>query len=249
MAPVVGQLISAGSSPLTRGKLDYNRSRGKGNRLIPAHAGKTLGMSVVSRGRRAHPRSRGENRCDPNEKPGTNGSSPLTRGKPGCPPERGRRGRLIPAHAGKTAARAGRHRPGGAHPRSRGENLIPTVMQLSSVGSSPLTRGKQRPGKRPSIVWRLIPAHAGKTNPTARSPTSRTAHPRSRGENRAGVTSWRTPAGSSPLTRGKPGAARRRSRSCRLIPAHAGKTGGQPATSYPMRAHPRSRGENAKAPD
>ena len=50
---------------------------------------------------------------------------------------------------------------------------------------------------------RLIPAHAGKTRPTASTPTRRPAHPRSRGENRG--LRFRRPSddGSSPLTRGK----------------------------------------------
>ena len=52
------------------------------------------------------------------------------------------------------------------------------------------------------------------------------------------------PAGSSPLTRGKPG--RDRDSRCRrgLIPAHAGKTRSAPKPSTACAAHPRSRGEN-----
>ena len=59
----LGQIVAvnAGSSPLTRGKLEGVRRRGRVDRLIPAHAGKTpaskASMSVTA----AHPRSRGEN--------------------------------------------------------------------------------------------------------------------------------------------------------------------------------------------
>ena len=52
----------------------------------------------------------------------SDGSSPLTRGKPDLREVGGTLARLIPAHAGKTEAvecPARRHR---AHPRSRGEN-------------------------------------------------------------------------------------------------------------------------------
>ena len=90
-----------------------------------------------------------------------------------------------------------------AHPRSRGENLIPTVMQLSSVGSSPLTRGKLEDMCGVSLSRGLIPAHAGKTPTGARGPASCRAHPRSRGENRWGRGFAGREAGSSPLTRGK----------------------------------------------
>ena len=53
------------------------------------------------------------------------GSSPLTRGKPSTPPVMWYTDRLIPAHAGKTITGA--------------------LGVISGVGSSPLTRGKQRP--------------------------------------------------------------------------------------------------------
>ena len=50
--------------------------------------------------------------------------------------------------------------------------------------------------------------------------------------------------GSSPLTRGKPPRWGLHYMPGGLIPAHAGKTTGQAQIAGPMRAHPRSRGEN-----
>ena len=71
-----------GSSPLTRGKLPRRlRSRGR-DRLIPAHAGKTLARPRRLYACRAHPRSRGENQDGPRQPQTVPGSSPLTRGKP-----------------------------------------------------------------------------------------------------------------------------------------------------------------------
>ena len=52
------------------------------------------------------------------------------------------------------------------------------------------------------------------------------------------------PAGSSPLTRGKPACTIRRARCIGLIPAHAGKTPKERARGLSQGAHPRSRGEN-----
>ena len=102
VAPVVGQLISAGSSPLTRGKRIAKIAKRRLCRLIPAHAGKTNRKSGTTFGTTAHPRSRGEN-PDPRSRRGDPiGSSPLTRGKR-CALQCTRvRRRLIPAHAGKT---------------------------------------------------------------------------------------------------------------------------------------------------
>ena len=49
--------------------------------LIPAHAGKTSVPRLASSPMTAHPRSRGENSSRSWSRPGTMGSSPLTRGK------------------------------------------------------------------------------------------------------------------------------------------------------------------------
>ena len=95
---------ASGSSPLTRGKRENCYPRLYVERLIPAHAGKTLASSVRASWERAHPRSRGENSTPLWLRTRSVGSSPLTRGKP----EMGRLPRrtpgLIPAHAGKTPA-------------------------------------------------------------------------------------------------------------------------------------------------
>ena len=50
--------------------------------------------------------------------------------------------------------------------------------------------------------------------------------------------------GSSPLTRGKLGLVLHCLGGFGLIPAHAGKTHAGMTTDKPLKAHPRSRGEN-----
>ena len=156
-----------------------------------------------------------------------------------------RRGRrLIPAHAGKTRACRCPRRSRSAHPRSRGENHHPGHPRIRLGGSSPLTRGKHR--THPSIpsALGLIPAHAGKTERELAWGCSKTAHPRSRGENvKATALRGRRP-GSSPLTRGKPPPTPTGATRSRLIPAHAGKTSYAATIVACFAAHPRSRGEN-----
>ena len=71
------------------------------------------------------------------------------------------------------------------------------------------------------------------------------AHPRSRGENARPWCPRHSPAGSSPLTRGKPHHLTLARALLRLIPAHAGKTATGQATFRRLAAHPRSRGENS----
>ena len=172
------------------------------------------------------------------------GSSPLTRGKPvsGAAPHAA--AGLIPAHARKTSTRGNCPSATWAHPRSRGENLASEGESAQDAGSPPLTRGKRQQAGLTLDVLGLIPAHAGKTTSSSASPTTRRAHPRSRGEN----TSWtRRPAGatgSSPLTRGKPPFPVIGRFLLGLIPAHAGKTVWARCARLRGWAHPRSRGEN-----
>ena len=193
-------------------------------RLIPAHAGKTVGLLIRQASEQAHPRSRGENQDENVINLSKQGSSPLTRGKPCLVRRRCQLRRLIPAHAGKTRYRTCRRQPSGAHPRSRGENTAARGDKIAGAGSSPLTRGKLQDAVAKAVTDRLIPAHAGKTQSPARAGTRCWAHPRSRGENAAPREERDALAG--------------------LIPAHAGKTLPVPGKRRRRRAHPRSRGEN-----
>ena len=152
------------------------------------------------------------------------GSSPLTRGKLAHDRHVCSTPGLIPAHAGKTPARQERLALARAHPRSRGENIIPGSYLMRPPGSSPLTRGK-----RSFVAWcgragGLIPAHAGKTVASRRRRRRSWAHPRSRGENHRRSAPNGVKSGSSPLTRGKLDEPLDEVFTSGLIPAHAGKT-------------------------
>ena len=70
-----------------------------------------------------------------------------------------------------------------AHPRSRGENWVVISEHKRGLGSSPLTRGKLCLFGVLIEIYRLIPAHAGKTHAQTGRGHRRGAHPRSRGEN------------------------------------------------------------------
>ena len=155
----------AGSSPLTRGKRSGSSSRVSTSGLIPAHAGKTTTRVIATFSGWAHPRSRGENPGAEHWAGAAPGSSPLTRGKHRRRrPHSAARG-LIPAHAGKTTRTPTISPISRAHPRSRGENVRRSGNRVTSVGSSPLTRGKLHARFFEGLYRRLIPAHAGKTGP------------------------------------------------------------------------------------
>ena len=237
--------MEPGSSPLTRGKPTRRESRPARTWLIPAHAGKTAAATACSKSWGAHPRSRGENIQSAFGPTFSRGSSPLTRGKRAGLTCANPAARLIPAHAGKTATRHTAPRSPTAHPRSRGENERPSPENQAPAGSSPLTRGKLGLCIHRDLLPGLIPAHAGKTGCAQPCPSGAPAHPRSRGENAPMVSVLPFSQGSSPLTRGKPGHHRLLRRESGLIPAHAGKTKPYARTQLRIRAHPRSRGENA----
>ena len=231
-----------GSSPLTRGKPSCTIHCARCIGLIPAHAGKTPTPEPTVDAPVAHPRSRGENMHQRARSDRGRGSSPLTRGKPRPSNGHHPRAGLIPAHAGKTCFPYPSRVSIRAHPRSRGENRFVSKSDNVQSGSSPLTRGKLPCGRLCCRYPGLIPAHAGKTS-TFPTPDSLTrAHPRSRGENLDAIGELVYEAGSSPLTRGKPGFSVGAGLRLGLIPAHAGKTSHPRKTARP---HPRSRGENA----
>ena len=175
--------LCIGSSPLTRGKLHHVSRVNSEHGLIPAHAGKTHGSRRIRQARRAHPRSRGENRGLIQRLGEPQGSSPLTRGKHGLTRPHLSAIGLIPAHAGKTRLSLRPTPPKRAHPRSRGENVLEEIGGDVEKGSSPLTRGKRPRGDRRRRREGLIPAHAGKTPHPRLGLRLRRAHPRSRGEN------------------------------------------------------------------
>ena len=233
-----------GSSPLTRGKPGNRSDQSEVTRLIPAHAGKTTANQYSYNGWEAHPRSRGENGASPSSATGCEGSSPLTRGKPGIGRRCPRLSGLIPAHAGKTPSKPPKKWPPAAHPRSRGENGHLAHPAPHTRGSSPLTRGKRWHSRFRVQPDRLIPAHAGKTCCSTMWGRNFPAHPRSRGENGDALIAAVNPTGSSPLTRGKHPYMGWRHAHRRLIPAHAGKTERGVQVSPWDQAHPRSRGEN-----
>ena len=192
----------------------------------------------------AHPRSRGENARYVSPQASSDGSSPLTRGKPSRRKTPTLNTGLIPAHAGKTVASWRIRQAARAHPRSRGENYRPGHCEHRCDGSSPLTRGKRFGVEVAAVGGGLIPAHAGKTKAAQQMVVNFQAHPRSRGENRAQNAPVRPGVGSSPLTRGKRQKWSVVRIARRLIPAHAGKTARHVCVLLHGGAHPRSRGEN-----
>ena len=172
----------------------------------------------------AHPRVGGENHGLTQLQDAALGSSPRGRGKLHLQIRVEQGERLIPAWAGKTAAR-GQSKPAyGAHPRVGGENCGASLGSGALLGSSPRGRGKPERTTNATKAAGLIPAWAGKTAPHVEHRGRSWAHPRVGGENTGPRFRHARIRGSSPRGRGKRQVLERRRQARRLIPAWAGKT-------------------------
>ena len=112
------------------------------------------------------------------------------------------------------------------------------------MGSSPRVRGKRASLARIPAPIRLIPARAGKINPTDNRNRASRAHPRVCGENKVAIHGVLDAIGSSPRVRGKRIFLELSIFEHGLIPAHAGKTFLETPVVGLSWAHPRACGEN-----
>ena len=95
---------------------------------------------------------------------------------------------------------------------------------LSSLGSSPHTRGAPIASSSLSIAAGIIPAYAGSTSISLPSDRAGSDHPRIRGEHLLTVSCRSPREGSSPHTRGAHQERAGRGHQCGIIPAYAGST-------------------------
>ena len=212
-----------GSSPHTRGAPPGRPQTRPGLGIIPAYAGSTTPWRSMPEASRDHPRIRGEHIPPAKANRWEGGSSPHTRGA-------------------RRSTRSLR-RSSGSFPHTRGARRSTRSLRRSS-GSFPHTRGAQwlsAVGVKPDGI---IPAYAGSTAARGESRTTRSDHPRIRGEHRHKGEGAAFRTGSSPHTRGarEPAGLVRRER--RIIPAYAGSTGRTAAWIVAPWDHPRIRGEH-----
>ncbi len=235
---------NAGSSPRMRGKRVFRRTQEVLGRIIPAHAGQTASSRSPARATSDHPRACGANVEGKSRAGRRFGSSPRMRGKPPDGITIDDSERIIPAHAGQTA---GRHHPCRTrpdHPRACGANAAPLSPEGRWGGSSPRMRGKHPSEQGHKRMGRIIPAHAGQTQPVGRRARILADHPRACGANGAIVGKATMPIGSSPRMRGKLLQQPREQHRRRIIPAHAGQTKQDAPTCSGDTDHPRACGAN-----
>ena len=236
--------FTPGSPPRMRGKRAAAAVRLVGERITPAHAGKT-GCSTRQAGKSTdHPRACGENFSNSDPTSYAFGSPPRMRGKPWGAYPQGLGVRITPAHAGKTRHREPNLQPDADHPRACGENLTAALTLYLPDGSPPRMRGKPRSVPVKIQPHRITPAHAGKTDAGDSKGTGNADHPRACGENVLMMANRRQVYGSPPRMRGKRIFVKRLPMSRRITPAHAGKTISLFCMWLVITDHPRACGEN-----
>ena len=108
-------------------------------------------------------------------------------------------------------------------------------------------RGKLPSSIASSILYRITPADAGKTQCWDSAATARWDHPRGCGENMAELCRELHNWGSPPRMRGKPHRPKERGGTPGITPADAGKTAAITIFAAVLWDHPRGCGENLSA--
>ena len=170
--------------------------------IIPAHAGNTMCRRPIGTCRGDHPRACGEHPAVIAALNVEAGSSPRMRGTPPDLCQHGRVHRIIPAHAGNTAASSVLVVFSMDHPRACGEHSFCAITVSPIRGSSPRMRGTLSPRNGVLVFAGIIPAHAGNTLRCRGTVRHYRDHPRACGEHHGVYAVCLGSRGSSPRMRG-----------------------------------------------
>ena len=238
-------VVSAGSPPRVRGKVDFWRWDFLHQRITPACAGKSTIKACNTALSKDHPRVCGEKFNVSAGVMTTPGSPPRVRGKGMIAHGSALSTRITPACAGKSRDQ---RRPTARvedHPRVCGEKLRRLPDTFSPAGSPPRVRGKDFGVFAACVNHGITPACAGKRAGTLIISGIVWDHPRVCGEKSPARQSAVIRPGSPPRVRGKgpcPCVALTRAR---ITPACAGKSTLLLLLFLLFRDHPRVCGEKS----
>ena len=131
------------------------------------------------------------------------------------------------------------------HPRVCGEQMVGSLMQPRSCGSSPRVRGTESTRRLPGLLTRIIPACAGNRKHPSPAWSPHADHPRVCGEQNFVGSAIHPSPGSSPRVRGTGPRRRRNGQPERIIPACAGNRRAAGTTRHRSADHPRVCGEQS----
>ena len=165
-----------------RGKGAVWCRRDSGDRITPAHAGKSHDLGLALAPGEDHPRPCGEKQRIQLVECAHHGSPPPMRGKVVLCINNVRTYRITPAHAGKSARFAFWYLSYRDHPRPCGEKPSSGHTSASIRGSPPPMRGKDIQNIGCIFEHRITPAHAGKRVKYCNAEVHLKDHPRPCGE-------------------------------------------------------------------
>ena len=170
--------------------------------IIPAHAGLTYTVFMLSVYSQDHPRACGAHTWSADDWRWRSGSSPRMRGSL----NKARLGHalsgIIPAHAGLTRNSSCRRGHRWDHPRACGAHGSIADYFYYSMGSSPRIRGSLFGFYDFKFHDGIIPAHAGLTQPFSKTHRPNRDHPRACGAHISATYLPHPSPGSSPRMRG-----------------------------------------------
>ena len=215
------------------------------DRLIPASGETTTRRRRIVCTRTAHPRERGDDSGDTLWGIAARGSSPRAGRRPhAADPLQPLQG-LIPA-SGETTPRSFRGHPSSeAHPRERGDDPERSASGSTHWGSSPRAGRRRVARDRGRDARGLIPASGETTSSGSWAPTSRSAHPRERGDDHDQPKVQVRGTGSSPRAGRRLEGMLAAADEAGLIPASGETTSCSSGSRAGRRAHPRERGDDA----
>ena len=153
------------------------------------------------------------------------------------------KGRITPAHAGKSGNGSCLRSSMRDHPRACGEKMIRSIWKRGKQGSPPRMRGKAKETGRTGTMLRITPACAGKSGISYLDARISADHPRVCGEKDEGWNGLAAKGGSPPRVRGKAHLHYNCRRARRITPACAGKSVSARRICRSFQDHPRVCGE------
>ena len=217
--------------------------QGKG--ITPACAGRSWAGCRTNCLAGDHPRVRGEKLRRGRRRRRRGGSPPRARGEAGATNTGGAFFRITPACAGRRYFYGLQVGLSWDHPRVRGEKLHRHLSGDPSWGSPPRARGEGHAGVDTVVTYRITPACAGRSYLRKPALSSRSDHPRVRGEKLCPQVRAERTAGSPPRARGEGIENSFLYILQRITPACAGRRSNFASYCDGYRDHPRVRGEKS----
>ncbi len=236
-----------GSPPRARGRSQQPTRWRTPLRFTPACAGTIFSGYSPGASTSVHPRVRGDDKMHVGHTPSPYGSPPRARGR--FAHSRAPWGllRFTPACAGTIMLprRNGRRWP--VHPRVRGDDGQWRTLERKINGSPPRARGRFARGILPPDVARFTPACAGTMPATSATGSTRSVHPRVRGDDRLERGARAGQSGSPPRARGRCWHIYVDEIYHRFTPACAGTMRVVYSSMGTLPVHPRVRGDDGSA--